>query len=266
MTITNTRFIAKNGLDNNNQTITNVADPVNIQDVATKNYVINSITGAGSAVSGVTAGTYGSATQVGSFTVDATGSVTGASNITVTPSFSSITSKPTTLAGYGITDGATTTYVANIAAVTRATAFVFITTTSSWTIPTGVTSCKVFVGGAGGGGNFNNLKAGGDGGLAIKYINNLTPGASVSITIGTGGTSVTSGNASSGTPSSFGAYCSATGGAGATNAAVGANGTGVSGDLNISGGGPTGSYGLKSNKAAQSAGSVADSGFVIIEY
>ena len=30
------RFIAKNGLDNNNQTITNVADPVNPGDVATK--------------------------------------------------------------------------------------------------------------------------------------------------------------------------------------------------------------------------------------
>jgi hypothetical protein len=31
------KFIAKNGLDNNNQTITNVADPVNASDVATKN-------------------------------------------------------------------------------------------------------------------------------------------------------------------------------------------------------------------------------------
>ena len=30
------RFIAKHGLDNNNQTITNVADPVNPGDVATK--------------------------------------------------------------------------------------------------------------------------------------------------------------------------------------------------------------------------------------
>ena len=37
----NKRFIAKNGLDNNNQTITNVADPVNSQDVATKNFASN---------------------------------------------------------------------------------------------------------------------------------------------------------------------------------------------------------------------------------
>ena len=37
----NKRFIAKNGLDNNNQTIANVADPVNAQDVATKNFASN---------------------------------------------------------------------------------------------------------------------------------------------------------------------------------------------------------------------------------
>lgn len=35
------RFIVKNGLDNNSQTITNVADPVNSQDAATKNFSSN---------------------------------------------------------------------------------------------------------------------------------------------------------------------------------------------------------------------------------
>ena len=38
---TNKRFLAKNGLDNNNNTIANVADPVNAQDVATKAFSSN---------------------------------------------------------------------------------------------------------------------------------------------------------------------------------------------------------------------------------
>jgi hypothetical protein len=53
---------------------------------------------------GVTAGTYGTATQVGRLTVDAQGRITTVTNVTVTPAFSSITGTPTTLAGYGITD------------------------------------------------------------------------------------------------------------------------------------------------------------------
>ena len=56
--------------------------------------------------SGVTAGTYNnSATAVTPITVDAKGRVTSAGTaVTVTPAWSSITSKPTTLSGYGITD------------------------------------------------------------------------------------------------------------------------------------------------------------------
>ena len=49
-------------------------------------------------------GSFGTTTQVPQFTVNAKGLVTAVSNVTITPSFSSITSKPTTLAGYGITD------------------------------------------------------------------------------------------------------------------------------------------------------------------
>ena len=56
--------------------------------------------------SGVTAGTYNnSATSVTPFTVDSKGRVTGVgSSVNITPSFSSITDKPTTVSGYGITD------------------------------------------------------------------------------------------------------------------------------------------------------------------
>jgi len=54
---------------------------------------------------GVTAGTYGSATQASQCTYDVQGRATSCSSITVTPAWGSITGTPTTLSGYGITDG-----------------------------------------------------------------------------------------------------------------------------------------------------------------
>ncbi len=49
-------------------------------------------------------GSFGSATAATTFTVNAKGLITAAGSVTITPAFSSITSKPTTLSGYGITD------------------------------------------------------------------------------------------------------------------------------------------------------------------
>ena len=58
------------------------------------------------ASSGVTAGTYNNAATAHTpFTVDAKGRITATGTaVTVTPAWTSITGKPTTLSGYGITD------------------------------------------------------------------------------------------------------------------------------------------------------------------
>lgn len=62
-----------------------------------------------------TAGTYnGSATSVTPFTTDAAGRISSTgSAITITPAWGSITSKPTTLSGFGITDAASATDLSN---------------------------------------------------------------------------------------------------------------------------------------------------------
>jgi hypothetical protein len=60
--------------------------------------------------SGATAGTYQTATTINPLTIDSKGRITSTGTaVTIAPLFSSIASKPTTISGYGITDGATLT-------------------------------------------------------------------------------------------------------------------------------------------------------------
>lgn len=115
--------------------------------------------------------------------------------------------------------------------------------TATWVVPDGVTRAVVEViggGGGSGGASPGNTGAGGaGGGYASKFVTGLTPGQSISVTVGAGGAAgaTNGGNGGLGGTSSFGAYVSATGGAGGVgNTTNGSNGgTGVGGDVNIQG-------------------------------
>jgi hypothetical protein len=132
-----------------------------------------------------------------------------------------------------------------------------ITSTGTWTNPGSVTKVKVTVIGGGGGAggshpasNYRHSGGGGGGGTAIEVA--TIPTSPVPVTVGSGGAGGPSGsNGSTGGTSSFGAYCSATGGAGSVTASPGpdyrvfyggAGGAGSGGNLNMNGGngGPEG--------------------------
>ena len=125
----------------------------------------------------------------------------------------------------------------------------------TYTKDTGVTAIMVTVTGGGGGGGagtsaYNDGGGGHAGGTAIRWItatdNDSTPTSflnttSVSVTVGEGGAGSSSCNGSTGGTTSFGSFCSATGGGGGrhgTNQSVqySANGMGSGGDLNMAGG------------------------------
>lgn len=97
------------------------------------------------------------------------------------------------------------------------------TASGTFTVPSGVTAVRATVVGAGGAGGGQSQSGGAGGGIAIKYITGLTPGQTISVTVG----------AANGNTSSFGAFCSATGGGSNT---TGLGGTGSGGDLNLTGG------------------------------
>jgi len=116
------------------------------------------------------------------------------------------------------------------------------TSNGTWTKPSGVKTIMVTVTGAGGGGS-GHCESGGAGGTSQRQID-VTNVSSVSVTIGNpGGGTNYSGCGGSGNTSSFGSYCSGSGGLGANCSqqhAGGYGGNGSGGTLNIYGGGGNG--------------------------
>lgn len=136
---------------------------------------------------------------------------------------------PTSVTSSGITfpDLTTQTTAATGAGWTGQKIQVF-SSSGTFTVPTGITAVFVQVFGAGGGGSGN---VGGSGyfgmrgGIAFAYVSGLTPGGTVTVTIGSGGNGAASGNGSTGGTTSFGSYVSCTGGSGGISNQTGTAGT-----------------------------------------
>jgi hypothetical protein len=130
----------------------------------------------------------------------------------------------------------------------------------NWTVPAGVTSVEVLVvAGGGGGGPGDNGNSGGGGGGAggVSYSAStaVTPGASISVTVGTGGVQLTKGG-----NSSFGSLLSAEGGGGGANGAAGSlnpggiGGSGGGGSRSGVGGSGTSGQGNNGGNATAAGG------------
>ena len=129
------------------------------------------------------------------------------------------------------------------------------TSNGTWYRPSDVKSIKVQVVGAGGGGS-GKCESGGAGGFSERVID-VSNVSSVGVSVGNpgGGTSY-SGCGGGGNSSSFGSYCSASGGYGANcrqGRAGGIGGNGSGGNLNVYGGGGHG-YGSYWSHGSHSGG------------
>jgi len=108
----------------------------------------------------------------------------------------------------------------------------------TWTVPPGIGKVRVRMWGAGGpnNGNSSNYGGGGGGGFTLKTIYDLTGVTSVAVTVGVGLNPVSTTTIITAGTSSFGSYCSATGGSSTYSGSSGLGGTGIGGDINTSGG------------------------------
>ena len=128
----------------------------------------------------------------------------------------------------------------------------------TFTVPTGITSLIVRVFGAGSGGASSlGSVVGAGGGYGEGSITGLTPGASISVTVGTGGNGVagnSSANPGAGGTSSFGSYITCTGG----------SATGTAGSASFSGATRTGQATNIFGGGSGSAGPSSASGCCVI--
>lgn len=124
--------------------------------------------------------------------------------------------------------------------------------TFTFTVPANVTSLEVYLVGAGGGAGASadgttgslagNMGGGGGGGaLAYKRISGLTPGQTITVTLGANGIGVTGAAGTAAGSSSFGSYFSCSGAGGGswgtnTVAAGGVGGAATGADLSVPGG------------------------------
>jgi len=179
----------------------------------------------------------------------------GGTGLTTTPSNGQIDigngtgfTRATLTAGNGITitNGAGSVSVATIKS---SQAF---TSSGTFTIPTGVTVVKVTIVGGGGGGSSGSVSngcslpnsvagGGGSGAAAITYLSSLTPGNTITVTVGTGGTTTSSaGNTGGSSSISSGTQTittvTTTGGTGSMTGGSGGSVTAGSPTLSIAGG------------------------------
>jgi len=186
----------------------------------------------------------GNGTNTLSNVVISGGTITGLSAAIPVASGGTGLTSPGTSGNVLTSDG--TNWTSSISSFSAVPTIVAFTSSGTFTVPAGVTKVKVTVVGGGGGGrtatNSTSQGGGGAGGAAIKVITGLTPGGTVAVTVGAGGAANTSG-----VTSSFGSYCSATGGSSPATGGPGgggAGGTATGGDINFTGGAGNGGNGV----------------------